>query len=680
MVGEDRMISFFNATLILYAIGSLAAFISCKQPRAANWTAHLFSLLGGTCGMLTALSVLTGKTTVAVSLWQIVNGVHFSFRIDSLSAFFLLIISIVAMAVAIYATGYVSEYYDKKNVGLLGGGLNLFLLSMVTVVTVDNAFAFLIAWELMSIVSFGLVMFEHERDEVRTSGYIYVVMTHVATLFITLSFLALFLFTGAFSFVEFKHIAGGIPAWLKNGIFVMLLIGFGAKAGIVPLHIWLPRAHPAAPSHISALMSAVMLKTAVYGLLRVSLDLFGGGPVWWGALILAAGIISALLGIVYGLAENDMKRFLAYSSAENMGIIFMGIGAALLFQSFQLPLLAALALTAALYHCLNHAAFKGLLFMGAGSVLFATHTRNINHLGGLIRRMPVTAVLFLVGGLSLSALPPLNGFVSEWAVFQSLFHLSIDVPNGAIKLAGAVSVAALGLTGALAAGGMVKHFGAAFLAMPRSEHAEQAREVPRTMQAGMAMLALCCVGLGVIPGVVLDMTGKICGMLFQTQVQVDSFFFMPFANNTEGVLVPVAAGGSVLIVLILTLAVVRHRLGQSRVTIDETWNCGTAIKPAMEYSGTSFSNPVLVILQRFVGTRRTVDIHRHYAYYPRRIRHSMETHYSIEDIFYRPMVGLTVKLAHKIRGIQNGNLQSYLTYMVLALIFALLWIRQVQVG
>ena len=591
-----------------------------------------------------------------------------------------IIITIVAMAVAIYATGYVSEYYDKKNVGLLGGGLNLFLLSMVAVVTVDNAFAFLIAWELMSIVSFGLVMFEHERDEVRTSGYIYVVMTHVATLFITLSFLALFLFTGAFSFVEFKHIAGGIPAWLKNGIFVMLLIGFGAKAGIVPLHIWLPRAHPAAPSHISALMSAVMLKTAVYGLLRVSLDLFGGGPVWWGALILAAGIISAVLGIVYGLAENDMKRFLAYSSAENMGIIFMGIGAALLFQSFQLPLLAALALTAALYHCLNHAAFKGLLFMGAGSVLFATHTRNINHLGGLIRRMPVTAVLFLVGGLSLSALPPLNGFVSEWAVFQSLFHLSIDVPNGAIKLAGAVSVAALGLTGALAAGGMVKHFGAAFLAMPRSEHAEQAREVPRTMQAGMAMLALCCVGLGVIPGVVLDMTGKICGMLFQTQVQVDSFFFMPFANNTEGVLVPVAAGGSVLIVLILTLAVVRHRFGQSQVTIDETWNCGTAIKPAMEYSGTSFSNPVLVILQRFVGTRRTVDIHRHYAYYPRRIRHSMETHYSIEDIFYRPMVGLTVKLAHKIRGIQNGNLQSYLTYMVLALIFALLWIRQVQVG
>ena len=679
MVGENVGVLLFNATLILYTIGSLTAFVSCKQPRSANWTAHAFSFLGGTCGMLTALSVLAGKTAAAISLWPIVNGISFSFRIDSLSAFFLLIVSIVAMAVSVYATSYVSEYYYKKNVGLLGGGLNLFLLSMVAVVTADNAFAFLLAWELMSIVSFGLVMFEHEREEVRTSGYIYVVMTHVATLFITLSFLALFLFTGTFSFVEFKHIAGGIPVWLKNSIFIMLLIGFGAKAGIVPLHIWLPRAHPAAPSHISALMSAVMIKTAVYGLLRVSMDIFGGGPAWWGAMILAAGVVSALLGIVYGLAENDMKRFLAYSSAENMGIIFMGIGAALLFQSFQLPTLAALALSAALYHCLNHAAFKGLLFMGAGSVLFATHTRNINQLGGLIRRMPVTAVLFLVGGVSLSAFPPLNGFISEWAIFQSLFHLSLDVPSLGIKLAGMISLAALGLTGALAAGGMVKHFGAAFLAMPRSEHAEQAREVPRTMQAGMVMLALSCIGLGVLPGFALRLVGSVCELIFQTQIHTESFFFMPFANNGEGALIPVAAGVSILIGLALTLAVVRLWFGRSQVTIDETWNCGTTINPAMEYSGTSFSNPVLVILQRFVGTRRTVDIHRHYAYYPRRIRHSMETHYSIEDIFYRPTVGLTVKLAHKIRGIQNGNLQSYLAYMVLALIIALLWIRQVQV-
>lgn len=679
MLGENGMVLSFIVMLSLYAIGSLAAFVSVGQPRFANWFAHSFSFLAGVCGMLIALTVLWQKKIIIFSLWRIVDGQSLSFRVDSLSAFFLLVISVLAVAVSVYATGYVGEYYHKKNVGLLGGGLNLFLLSMAAVVSVDNAFAFLVAWELMSVVSFGLVMFEHERDDVRIAGYVYVVMTHVATLFITLSFLALFLFTGTFSFTDFKVIAGVIPDWLRNLVFVMLLIGFGTKAGIVPLHIWLPRAHPAAPSHISALMSAVMIKTAVYGLLRLSLDVLGGGPAWWGLLILVAGMVSAVFGIIYGLADNDMKRFLAYSSAENMGLIFMGIGAALLFQSFNYPLLAALALTAALYHVLNHAAFKGLLFMGAGSVLFATHTRNINDLGGLIRRMPVTAILFLVGGLSLAALPPLNGFVSEWAIFQSLFHLSLDAPGFGVKLIGAFAAATLGLAGVFAAGGFVKHFGTAFLALPRSEQAAHAAEAPPAMQAGMGMLALCCVGLGVAPGLVLRLLEDICAMFFHTHLATDSFFVLPFVDNAPAVMIPGAPWIALAVVLGLTTAILRQQLGQSRITIDETWNCGTTINSSMEYTGTSFSNPVLVILQRLVGTRRIVDIHRHYPYYPRRIRHSVDTHYSIEAIFYRPAVGLTVKMANKIRGVQNGNLQSYLAYMVVALILALLWMGQVKV-
>ena len=668
----------FVITLSLFLAGSLTAVVSFNQPRTANLTAHAFSFLGGIFGTATALLALWGKTVAGLSLWQIVEGITLSFRIDSLSAFFLLIISLLSVAVSVYATGYVTEYYHKKNVGLLGGGLNLFLLSMVAVVTVDNAFVFLIAWELMSVVSFGLVMYEHEREEVRRAGYIYVAMTHVATLFITLSFLSMFLFTGTFSFLDFRNIAGVIPEWLRNSIFIMLLIGFGTKAGIVPLHIWLPQAHPAAPSHISALMSAVMIKTAVYGLLRVCLDLFDGGPVWWGVLLLAAGLVSAVFGIVYGLAENDMKRFLAYSSAENMGIIFMGIGAALLFHAYHLPLPAALALTAALYHSLNHAVFKGLLFMGAGAVIYATHTRNINELGGLIKRMPVTAVLFLVGGLSLSALPPFNGFISEWAIFQSLLHLSLDVPGVGVKLAGAVATAALGLTGAFAAGGMVKHFGTAFLAMPRSEHAEYAVEVPMPMRAGMFLLAFCCVLLGILPGFALGITENITEMIFHTQVQSASLFYMPFISVSEGLVVPGALWIALFALFFLTFAVLRRWLGSGKIRIDETWNCGASIQPTMEYTGTSFSNPVLVILRRFVGTRRVVDVHRHYDYYPRRISHSVETHYSVEAAFYRPAVAQTIKMAQKIRFIQSGNLQSYLAYMVIALIFALLWIRQVQ--
>lgn len=679
MFGENWIFFLFVVMLGVYCCGSLTVFVSAREPKVANWIAHGFSLVGGICGVVVALSLLWQKSTFSISLWSIGNGLDFSLRLDSLSAFFLLVISLLAAVVSIYATGYVSEYYHKKNVSLLGGGLNLFLLSMVMVVSVDNAFAFLVAWELMSIVSFGLVMFEHERQDVRIAGYIYVVMTHVATLFITLAFLSLFLFTGTFAFSDFKVIAGVIPEWLRNTLFVMLLIGFGTKAGIVPLHIWLPRAHPAAPSHISALMSAVMIKTAVYGLLRISFDVFGGGPAWWGLLVLSAGMISAVLGIVYGLADNDMKRFLAYSSAENMGIIFMGIGAALLFQSFALPLLATLALSAALYHVLNHAAFKGLLFMGAGAVLFATHTRNINELGGLIRKMPVTAVMFLIGGLSMAALPPLNGFVSEWAVFQSLFQLSLVAPGFGAKLLGAAGVAALGLAGVFAAGGIVKHFGTAFLALPRSEKAEHAVEVPLQMQAGMGLLAVGCVGLGIFPGFVLRLLEDICAQFFHTQLPLTSLFSLPFVDSSAAVVIPGVTWIALAAILGLTFFIVRQWLGRSQVTIDETWNCGTRIDSSMEYTGTSFSNPVLVILQRLVGTRREVDSHRHYSYYPRRISHSVDTSYSVEDLLYRPMVGVTVKLANKIRVVQNGNLQSYLAYVVVALVLALLWMGQVKV-
>ena len=669
---------FFISALVFFAIGSLCAFVNFDQPRRANLLAHSFSLLGGVAGMAAALTVLWTRSTYSLSLWKIVHGVSLSFRIDGLSAFFLLIISLLAVAVSIYSFGYVTEYYEKKNVGLLGGGLNLFLLSMIVVVTVDNAFAFLLAWELMSLVSFGLVMYEHERDEVRSAGYIYVVMTHVATLFIIGAFLLLFLFTGTFDFADFRNIARVIPAWLKNTLFLMFLLGFGTKAGIVPLHIWLPKAHPAAPSHISALMSAVMIKTAVYGLIRMCLDVLGGGPAWWGGILLAAGLVSAILGIVYGLAENDMKRFLAYSSAENMGIIFMGLGAALLFFTYHSPFWAAFALTAALYHCLNHAVFKGLLFMGAGAVLFATHTRNICDLGGLIRRMPTTAILFLAGGLSLAALPPFNGFISEWMLFQSLLHLSFDLSNFSVKLAGALSVAGLGLTGALVAGGFIKHFGTAFLAMPRTQQAEHALEVPAAMRAGMGFLAVLCVLLGVVPGLILAMLESICEMFFSVHAPNISIFEIPLAMRPESFLAPGLFWILLLGIFSLTFLILYFWLGKSKIRIDETWNCGTSIRPSMEYTGTSFSNPVLVILQKIVGTRREVNVHQHYPYYPRRIRHSMKTNYSIENAFYRPVVGLTVLLAQKIRHIQNGNLQSYLAYIVIALIFGLLWIRQVQ--
>jgi hydrogenase-4 component B len=569
----------------------------------------------------------------------------------------------------------VTEYYGKKNVGLLGAGLNLFVLSMAAVVTVDNGLTFLLAWELMSFVSFLLVMLEHEKEDVRRAGFVYVVMTHGGTVFIILAFLTLFVSTGSLQFGAFESAGPQLADWRKSLIFLLAFVGFGTKAGIIPLHIWLPRAHPAAPSHVSALMSAVMIKTAVYGLLRVCYDFLGGGPAWWGAALLATGVVTAVIGILYGLAENDMKRFLAYSSVENMGVILMGIGSSLLFFSYGHRLLGALALTAALFHALNHAIFKGLLFMGAGSVLYATHTKDLSRLGGLIRRMPWTASLFLIGGLALSALPPLNGFMSEWATFRSLMHLAFDMENPWWNVIGGVAAAALGLTGAMVAGAMVKHFGVAFLAMPRTPQAEHAREVPLTMRLGMAILAAGAFLFGVWPGLAIGLTEPFVGKHLAVQMTGEAMLRIPFADRPAESLSLAAVGVALAAVMSLTFILLRLWVGKSDNRVDETWNCGTPLQPSMEYTGTSFSHPVLVIFRWLYRPQRTVVADGGHPYFPTRVRHRLHVHAVIEAKLYRPLMQWAVKLSQRIRTIQSGNLQSYLAYMIITLIVLLIWVR-----
>lgn len=664
----------FTLTLLFFLFGAFSGIALGSKAKWANIISHSISFIGGLSGAAAALFVLVSNKPITLSAWTIVSDVVLRFHVDGLSAFFLLVICFSAAAVSIYSIGYVTEYYGKKPVGLLSGGLNLFLLSMVAVVTVDNSLTFLIAWELMSIVSFCLVMFEHEKQEIRKAGYVYVVMTHFGTLFIILSFLTFFFFTKSLDFQTFVQAGKGLPVWVKNAVFFMSLIGFGTKAGMIPLHVWLPRAHPAAPSHVSSLMSAVMIKTAVYGLLRVAYDFLGGGEAWWGTVLLAIGAISALLGILFGIAENDMKRFLAYSSAENMGIIFMSFGASLVFYSFHQPLLGALALTALLYHVLNHSVFKGLLFMGAGAVLFAAHTKNINELGGLIRKMPWTAVFFLIGGMALASLPPLNGFMSEWATLQSLLHLSFSIQHPFWKVAGGVAAACLGLTGAFAAGGIVKHFGTAFLGLPRTAKADHAKEVPLTMRFSMAILAIGTFVLGIWPGFILKITSHIADGYFDKTLTGSAILYVPFRYTSESVSL-----GGVLIIFTFLFAILmlllRVMAGKSKNQYDETWNCGTPQLSTMSYTGTSYSHPVLMIFQKLYKKNRNIHVLGEYRYFPKKIRHRLKTESLIEFVLYRPLIKMTVFLSKHLRVIQNGNLQSYLAYMIITLIVLLLWIR-----
>ncbi|MBB6283892.1 proton-conducting transporter transmembrane domain-containing protein [Geobacillus subterraneus] len=671
---EDFASHLFVLSLLFFVVGAFVALCLSRHAKWANIFAHSSALLGGGFGGAAAWLILSTKQPISITAWTIVSSAVLRFEVDMLSAYFLLVISVLAVAVSIYSIGYVTKYYDKKPVGLLSSGINLFLLSMIAVITVDNSVSFIIAWELMSLISFFLVMFEHEKAEIRKAGYIYIVMTHFGTAFIILSFLTLFLFTGHFNFQSFAQTAGHLPPSVKNTIFLMSLVGFGTKAGMLPLHVWLPRAHPAAPSHVSALMSAVMIKTAVYGLLRINYDFLGESPTWWGAVVLGVGVISALFGILFGIAENDVKRFLAFSSAENIGIIFMGLGASLLFRSYHEPLLGALAITALLYHVLNHAIFKGLLFMGAGSVLYATHTKNINELGGLIRRMPWTAVLFLIGGMSLVALPPFNGFMSEWATFQSLLHLSFALDHPIWKTVGGLAAAALGLTGAFVAGSVVKYFGTAFLALPRTSCAASAKEVPLSMRLGMTILALGTLVFGVWPGLVLSMTNGITESYFRESLTGQAILSIPFQHSPESISLG-GVGAILLLLLILIIASLRAWVGKSYNQVDETWNCGTTLVPSMEYTGTSYSHPVLLIFKRLYTIEQHIDIQGNDTYSAKRIRYRLKAESGIEMKLYRSLIHGAIWLAKRLRTIQSGNLQSYLAYMIITLIVLLFWIR-----
>jgi hydrogenase-4 component B len=436
-----------------YAWGTLATL--WVRGAVGRWVSAIGAMVGAGAAGLAAWQVLLTGETVRFEIASVFPFLSLSFHLDALGSFFLLLLALVAIPASLYGTSYYSDDPAHRTSRILAAMTCPFLLSMSLVLLAANVLTFLFAWELMTLTSCLLILSERDSEENLKAAHWYAGMGHAGFGLIAVSFLLLASSGTDTDFASLRVISASLSPALKNVIFLLSLVGFGSKAGLIPLHVWLPRAHPAAPSPVSALMSGAMLKIGVYGIIRLQMDLLGAGPVWWGSITLGVGALTAILGVLYALMEKDLKRLLAFHSVENLGLIFMGLGLGFVFRSNDMPTLATLALVAALYHSLNHAAFKGLLFLGAGAVGQACGTRNMEELGGLIHRMPQTAFCFLVGSAAISALPPLNGFASEWMLFQSLIAAT-QLPHSFLPALMALGVGVLALTGGLAAACFVK--------------------------------------------------------------------------------------------------------------------------------------------------------------------------------------------------------------------------------
>ena len=664
--------------LVGYAAGVLLPLCFPARPRIQNLIAHGLAAVATMGGIYLGMVGLLAPDPLAMSVSSTLPLLTFAVRLDALSSFFLLMISLVGLAASIYAVGYVTELYGRISIALLGSLYNGFLLSMTLVVLADNGFFFLIAWELMSLFSYFLVVTEHEKSDVRYAGLFYLIMTHIGTAFIILTFLLLFQGSGSFSFDAFRDPGHPLPDNMRTMAFVLALIGFGTKAGIVPLHVWLPYAHPAAPSHISALMSGVMIKTAIYALLRVYFDFFGGHfPWWWGFVVLVIGAVSALLGVMYALMEHDLKSLLAYHSVENIGIILLGIGAGMIFHSYDLDELAALGLIAGLYHTINHAVFKALLFFGAGSLLYATHTRNMEEYGGLLRRMPWTGGCFLIGAVSIAALPPTNGFVSEWLVFQSLF-LSYQMPSLLMKFMLPLAAAMLALTGVLALTCFAKAFGISFLALPRSSHARHAEEVPWPMRVGMGVLSAVCIALGLAPMLVIPFldhvsTSLIGRSIADKMLALDGWALAPVNVEFSSLSSPVL-GFLLVATAALGLALVVCYGGTSPRRYSKTWACGLNLTSRMEYSATGFVQPIKRVFSTIY--QPTVKLETEFLeesrYFAKRRRFEFHIEPLFQTYFYDPLIAFVSGLADRMRIVQAGSLHLYLAYIFVTLVVLLM--------
>jgi hydrogenase-4 component B len=657
-----------GAAIGLALMSAALSFVTVSVPRLLrNVVMPLFALAGLSALIAGMLALLNGDVLVT-ELPLGLPWLPWRVRLDVLSGFFLCVIGVVSFAVGVYAPGYVRGFEQGRDpLAVLGGFAGLFLAAMLLVVLADDAFLFMVAWELMSLSSYFLVAFHHDHAANRRAAFLYLLMAHIGGLAILLSFGVMASFGHGFGFDAMR--GAQLPFGWASVSFVLAFIGFGMKAGLVPLHAWLPEAHPVAPSHISALMSGVMLKVAVYGFIRVVFDLVGQFHWQWGVAVLVIGSISALMGVLYALMQHDLKRLLAYHSVENIGIIFIGLGLSLLFLSSGHEVVGVVAFVAALYHTINHALFKGLLFMGAGAILHSANERDLEKMGGLLRRMPWTGFFFLIGCISISALPPFNGFVSEWLTFQAALQ-AWQLDSGVLRSVVPIAAAILALTGALAAACFVKVYGVAFLGQARSRPVRRARPVPLSMRVGQGVLALLCLGLGVLPtsfiGLINVVPQQLLGHGLEQATAHGWLWLTPVSAGT-------ASYGAPLVALALFVAVVLGLWlvgrGVRRVRRCDAWDCGFAPPGAgMQYTATAFAQPIRRVFGLLFHIDESVEAQQQGT-----LRYRLQVNDRAWGLFYRPIARAVEKAARLVVRLQSGNVRIYLGWS-LATLLILLWV------
>ncbi|HZZ35637.1 MAG TPA: hydrogenase 4 subunit B [Caulobacteraceae bacterium] len=626
-------------------------------------------LLISLAGLSAALSqMLSGAAVQDVVLPLGLPWIGARFHIDALAAVFLAVVDLGAALASLYALGYGRHEPEPQRVLPFYAA---FLAGMNLVILAADAFSFLVAWEVMSLASWALVMARHRESGNARAGYVYLLMASFGALSLLLAFGLLAGPAGAYAFDAIR--ATPHPAMISGLALALVVLGAGSKAGLAPLHVWLPLAHPAAPSHVSALMSGVMTKVAIYAFIRVVFDLLGQPQPWWSLLVLALGGATAPLGVLYSLMQTDIKRLLAYSTVENVGIVFIGLGLALAFKAQHLEFAAALAMTAALFHVFNHSLFKSLLFFGSGAAQHATGERDLEKLGGLIRSMPQTAFAFLAGSVAISALPPLNGFASEWLTFQAIL-LSPQLEAPALKFMVPAVGALLALTAALTAAGFVRAFGVAFLGRPRTEAARDARETDRFSLAAMFVLVALCLIVGVFPGVVIDaLSGAAEAMVggrMPAQTAQPWLSIVPIAESRSSyngllVLIFVTASASLAAFAI-------HRLASRAIRRAPAWDCGFPDpSPATQYTAGSFAQPIRRVFATMVfAAQEHVEMPPPGDLGPARLEVTVRD--PIWERLYLPIAGAVGYAADRLNALQFLSIRVYLSLVFLALVGLLL--------